>query len=134
MTTNTEQKPIKECLKNFEPIIIQEPNPSVYLKEENKKPIYTITVLYPDVIKSTGYSTRCVGYKHKLENAKELVFDNYGDIYETNGKHVVIEEVLEGLYNIETEHWFEWIGDYKNGKYIECEKPKHITTCHFSMG
>ena len=96
-------------------------------KEEIKsKPIYTITVIYPEC-------RRCVGFTYNEKDAIDLVLQNDSDIYETNGEYVVIETVNEGLYPIPDERWFKWIGDYKSGKYTECEKPLCHAIC-FSIG
>lgn len=71
------------------------------------------------------YSTRCVGYYKDVENARYVVHNNAGDIWETIYRYAIIEEVAEGLYpSLLSREWFEY--NVEKNKYEpinELEKP-----------
>ena len=75
---------------------------------------------------------RCVGYFSTVEDAKDVILNNYGDIRETNYQYALIESVHVGLYpHAERLFWYEWI----NGKYQEIPTPEHFKQmCNFSIG
>lgn len=66
---------------------------------------------------------RVVGYFSKYEDALEVVFKNYGDIYEAGYyPYALIENVPEGLYKYDmTPQWFKWNIDYG---YQPCDTPE----------
>lgn len=72
--------------------------------------IYTITTLDRLVKTEFGFpdfgNTRTVGWVGNLEIAKEIVVNNYGDIWEYSYDYAVIEEVEEGLYPLCKDRWF----------------------------
>jgi len=71
--------------------------------------------------------TRTPGFYFNLEEAQQCVEENWGHISEVSYKHVVIEEMTEGLYGGKNvgnnrEWWYQWQGDWENGKYILVKK------------
>ena len=124
------------------------------MEDKDIKVIYTITTMsleeieYP--IKENGKETgeisrylatkrtRTPGWYSCLADAMYVVENNCLDIYEVGHYPiVVIEQVTEGLYNvdIESECWYEWSGDCETGSYKSCEKPKGFKNIgHFGMG
>lgn len=85
-------------------------------------------------------NNRTPGFFLTLEDAKECVEENWGDIHETGYDHVVIEKMPEGLYGGITignnkEWWYKWEGDRDEGKYVEIEKPECTKgTCNWGIG
>lgn len=79
---------------------------------------------------------RTPGFFLTLEEAKQCVEENWGDIHETGYEYVVIEKTPPGLYTggfIEEEWWYRWEGDRDEGKYVETEKPE-CTKCIVGWG
>ncbi len=71
---------------------------------------------------------RTVAICTKIENAKEIVEKNVGDIFETSYTYAVIVEVESdllygGLALPYPELWYQWEGDVETGRYVAIEKP-----------
>lgn len=100
--------------------------------------IYLITTLktvygYKNPVHTYELGCRTVGYYTELEEAKQAIEENHGDIYEEGYyPFCVIEKVEEGLYGITfDEHWYQWIGD----GYKPIDKPESLKqTCAFGIG
>jgi len=92
--------------------------------------IYTVTTLSG----AAFGDSRCVGFFHELDIAKEEVENNSMDIFETSYWYCVIEEVGPGFYNFpRLELWHKFRKD--KGKYIPCEKPDNFKRiCGFGIG
>ena len=74
-----------------------------------------------------GFDSRCVGVFRKMEEAKDVAINNYGDIYE-QGYYplLVIEKTQTGLYPMVREneqYWYTWMGDFETGGYQPCGQP-----------
>lgn len=83
--------------------------------------IFLITTI--SVTNNEFSSSRTVGYLNNLNKAKEIVENNYYDLFETIYDYAVIEEVPEGIYPLyKNQFWYKW--NLKEDKYEECEKPK----------
>jgi len=101
------------------------------MTEINTEPIYTITTLRGTI----HDGIRCVGYTHELQTAIDMVEDNAMDINECGYYHfAVIEKVLPGFYNIDTDHvWFKW--NHEKGYQRLTEKPEQFKrVCGFGIG
>jgi len=100
--------------------------------------IYTITTLktiygYKNPVHTYELGCRCVGWREKLEDAKEAVEHNDMDIYECGYyPFCVIEEVGEGIYCYSMkEWWYQWV----DGEYKEIDKPEILShTVGFGIG
>jgi len=101
--------------------------------------LYAVVTIVPDDISRD----RCVAICTTLEYAKEIVENNYGDIWETIYDLVVIEEkradyLYAGCGN--EQWWYEWKGargwDGVGTKgYVPCERPeKYEHICGFGIG
>jgi len=95
-----------------------------------EKTIFLVTTIRPFV----EAGTRCVGFFHTLEEAKDVVIYNRGDINEDNYyPYCVIEEVEAGLYRPAIkEYWYKWSKIYKTAdivqtQYTPIEKPKKFS-------
>lgn len=73
-------------------------------------------------------STRVVGFFDSLEQARNCVESNCGDIYEEGYyNYAVIEELESGIYPAcQNPIFYEWFGDKKTGGYREVSKPKEF--------
>lgn len=74
----------------------------------------------------TIISKRTWGWYPDIEQAKEALEKNYGDLYEGEYQYGVIEEVPMGVMwgGGETkEWWYKWKGSWEKGKFQSCEKP-----------
>jgi len=104
--------------------------------------IYTITTIkrispfnhnkFNKGIKEWSLGKRCIGYFIDLENAKEAVEDNYGDMYEEGHyPYCIIEGHKEGIYGFTSEiYWYKWNSGYK-----QIDKPKGLENiCGYGMG
>jgi len=81
---------------------------------EDQKEYYTIV------------SSRTWGWYKELDDAKECVLHNYGDIAEIEYHYALIEEVKEGVLwgvDIPKEWWYKWEGDWEDGEYQLSKKP-----------
>lgn len=67
---------------------------------------------------------RCVGYFKSFDDAKRIILNNIGDIYECGYyPYAMIEKIEEGLYsNSRIVTFFKW-SSVKN-MYIECKVPE----------
>ena len=117
----------------------------------NKTVIYTITSVFieePKIESSVNGNiipckntfsckrARLVGFYSDLEKAKTCVLEDWASFSEAGYyNYVVIERVVEGLYNLDGmelndldklgEWWYVCKESYP--KWIECEKPKELT-------
>lgn len=94
--------------------------------------VTTIDKLTP--INGIGNS-RCVGWFGTESDAKYVVENNCGDIWEYSYQYAVIEKIGSGLYqHPKKEIWYKWNDDKK--RYIELsEKPDAIkNVVNFGIG
>jgi hypothetical protein len=94
--------------------------------------IYTVTTLCKNPKERAkdfiiSGPVRCVGYYHKLEDAKEAVENNHCGIFECIYDYCVIEATHQGIYGglrdeFNKEYWYEW----KDDGYKEIEKPEEF--------
>lgn len=85
--------------------------------------IFTVTTIEKLTPVDAIGNSRCVGWFETELDAREVVENNYGDIWEYSYQYAVIEKMAIGLYpHPEKEIWYEWDNDRK--RYIELpEKP-----------
>ena len=77
-----------------------------------------------------GCRSRCVAHFETLDDAEEILFGNYGDIYEAGYYPFAVIEAFEyGLYpqirngrHATKELWYQWNKE-KNG-YVKTEQPE----------
>ena len=75
-------------------------------------------------------NSRCWGWYKKLKEAIIAVKENHNDIHEDEFSYAVIEKIPMGTVSIGTKEiqWFVWEGPRcpspREGKYVECDKPK----------
>ena len=124
---------------------------SIVMTDRERTVIYTITSLYigGDDVKENGLSVsrllrlkqRLVGYYSDLERAKECVQHDWGSFSEAGYfTHIVIERVVEGLYNIagfdldnQSEWWYSFNTELR--KWVPCKKPDFLAGCvGFGLG
>lgn len=109
------EEDLEKKLKYFGRHIIQD--------RRDETPIYVVITVRVNDIKE--WTTRAVGWFPTFEEAKEIITDNIGDIYEAGYyKYALIEQTPPGLYSWKQEWWFEWEGDFQDGKYEPIEKPE----------
>ena len=113
--------------------------------------IYTITSLFIKNVKNenrevVGQSIesghcRMVGFYADLQTAMKCVEEDWAGFDEAGYyNYIVIERMVEGLYNISgfdlakpSEWWYRH--DYEARKWVPCEKPKCLVgTVSFGMG
>lgn len=71
--------------------------------------IYTITGVVDPFEKNIA--TRLFGYAHEFEEAKEMVMENYCDIFEHTYRYAVVEPVKWGIHPLTLPHeqtWFQY--------------------------
>ena len=109
--------------------------------KEERLVIYMITTIYVrkvkdevkrEVLGETVDRGRVVtpGWYSSLEKAKECVEKGWGALDECGHyNHLVIERVVEGLYNLSGDYldkditwWYKY--DYKENRWVSCERPK----------
>ena len=90
--------------------------------------ITTITNLFSDG------NSRCIGYFSKQEDAIETIESNWGDFWETIYSYAVIENVPEGVYQLDFNPlWFKY--DTNTEKYKQIDRPKEtLHQCGFGIG
>lgn len=121
-------------------------------KSKNIPVVYFITSIWdrseqdPRSTNKRPSSRRCWGWMPTLEEAKEAVKRNSGDMAECcYYTYMVIEKVQCGipaipLFTKDSEIWYKWHVDPKDpnkfrGKWLLCEKPKWSNnTCGWSIG
>lgn len=89
------------------------------------KKSYFIGVMFIDEKKPETPLVRCVGYYTKKEDAIYSVENNVCDIFEATYNYAVIEEIAEGLYEVDVEPIF-FKYNMKKERYERCKKPKII--------
>ena len=111
--------------------------------------IYTITSLHIKNVRNekkevVGHimehrDCRTVGFYADLETAKKCVEEDWAGFDEAGYyNHIVIEKMVEGLYNLQglddpVEVWYRH--DYESRKWVPCEKPKTLFgTIGFGLG
>jgi hypothetical protein len=108
--------------------------------KRKRKVIFTITSLYLDEDEGVECSST-IGWYPNLKTAQKCVEEDWPDIDEAGYyNYVVIERVVEGLYNMsgmlldrQTEWWYSF--DYKQEKWIACEKPQwSVGTINWGLG
>jgi hypothetical protein len=80
---------------------------------------------------------RTWGWYSTLAKAKESVEHNYGDMYEGDYSHAVIEKTPEGILcggHMPKEWWYQWRGTWEKGKYVPWKKPKEYDNVISFMG
>ena len=116
--------------------------------DKKRQVIFTITSLYLKNVTEGGKVTgqcclfnrsRTIGWYTFLRVAQKCVEEDWPDIDEAGYyNHVVIERVVEGLYNIsghKLDRQTEWWYKYNKGKWIPCEKPKAVKMIvNFGLG
>jgi len=81
--------------------------------------------------------SRTVGYFRTLQEAKDCIAQNWGDIYEDGYyPYAVIEGVEPGLYPTTLDSiWYKWEGDFETGGYKTIEKPLELkSVINFTLG
>lgn len=81
--------------------------------------------------------SRVVGYFRTLQEAKDCVTKNSGNIYKDGYyPYAVIEGVEPGLYPATLDSiWYKWEGDFKTGSYKAIEKPLELKSIiNFTIG
>jgi len=84
---------------------------------------------------ANAQESRTFGYFEKLEEAREAVLRNHGDIRECLYDYVVIESMPAGLLvSAEGAEWFEW--KWGSGTWASMKAPPLLAagTTNFSMG
>lgn len=91
--------------------------------------IYVITSIVEDTL-----AARVFGYFTTLQDAKDAVRQNYGDLHECYYKYLVIEEAAPGIHPmIEKEWWYQW--NSRDDRWTKCKKPKAVSNVfNFSVG
>ncbi len=81
---------------------------------------------------------RVAGYFLDLEEAKQCVEQNWGDLYEDGYyKYAVIEDVEPGLYRSAHSKpiFYKWVGGIDDGGYKKTRRPKYWKrTWGFTVG
>lgn len=84
---------------------------------------------------------RLVGWYSDLETAQKCVDEDWAGFYEAGWyNYVVIERMVEGLYNLsglcldrQTEWWYRY--DNNTGKWVPCDKPECLKgVVNFGLG
>ena len=90
--------------------------------------ITTITNLSDDS------NVRCIGYFSDQDIAIKTIESNWGDFWETIYNYAVIENIPEGIYQIDPNPlWFQY--DRDTEKYKSIERPKEtLHQCGFAIG
>jgi hypothetical protein len=83
---------------------------------------------------SNNSNSRCIGYFSKQEDAIETIESNWGDFWETIYNYAVIENVPEGVYQLDFNPlWFQY--DRDTEKYKQIDRPKEtLHQCGFGIG
>ena len=83
---------------------------------------------------SEKHGFRCVGYVSKLEEAIDIVENNYADLDEAGYyPYIVIENVKEGIYQYDQNPiWFKFNEDTE--LYEKSERPSFIPNNHVGFG
>jgi hypothetical protein len=91
---------------------------------------YFITAIYDDNTKSRS---RTFGYYSTLENAKEAVTVNRGEMHECLYNFIVIEAIDEGIHkSCSAEYWYKWTEDGWSRLY---DKPEQFFgICNWAFG
>jgi hypothetical protein len=95
--------------------------------------IFTVTTIQAGAYISGG--CRTVGWFKTEEEAKEIVENNCGDIYECGYyQYAVVEEYESGLYIMSYEkQWYRW--NKEQEKYEPIRKPsKFNRICNYAIG
>ena len=111
------------------------------LSSKPRPSIFTITSLYIKKFKDKNFDItaetvewgreRVVGFYTDLNTARKCVIEDWGAFEEAGYyNHIVIEKVVEGLYNIEgtmnkpNQWWFRFDGNER--KWVECVIPNAV--------
>lgn len=99
--------------------------------------IFTITLVSTPDNPQESDITRCIGYLPTLQEAKDAVMSNQGEMHECLYNYAVIEEHRPGLWrNTVEEYWFAWKEEKKS--WYSCKKPakyrQFATVTGFGMG
>jgi|WetSurMetagenome_2_1015567.scaffolds.fasta_scaffold241695_2 hypothetical protein len=99
---------------------------------KKERSIYTITTIN---LKDGNWDTRCIGYHFSEKLAIKEVEHNGGDMHEDSYEYAVVEEVKDGLYDINRkETWFKW-NEAREKYEILDEKPEMFRrTCCYGIG
>lgn len=77
---------------------------------------------------------RTFGYYEELEDAKNALSENIGDMHECLYEYGVIEEIGEGIHYFAHNRWFFKYDEEKDG-FFEIEEPKEVNhICNFALG
>lgn len=90
--------------------------------------VYFVTT-HHDLLDPKKSDSRTVGYFHTLKEAKQVVEENQGDIFEFYYRHATIEGICDGLYPLSIEDadktlFYEW--DLKEQRYKRIQKPESL--------
>jgi hypothetical protein len=79
-------------------------------------------------------NSRCIGYFSEQEVAVKTIESNWGDFWETIYNYAVIENVPEGVYQIDHNPlWFQY--DRDTEKYKPIDRPEEtLHQCGFGIG
>lgn len=79
-------------------------------------------------------NSRCIGYFSDQDIAIKTIESNWGDFWETIYNYAVIENIPEGIYQIDPNPlWFQY--DRDTEKYKSIERPKEtLHQCGFAIG
>lgn len=96
------------------------------------KNIFTITTMRNS---SPPTHCRCVGWSPNLEDAKNIILSNYGDIYEDSETYAVIEETEPYLYpHTPNLWWFKWCKEDEEYKELDKRPEEFNCICNFGIG
>lgn len=99
--------------------------------------IYTLSVFEDMTIGNGTFShtpTNTIGWFREYKDAKRIVKDNIGDIWETCFTYALIEELQEGLYSYMSNRWLFKYNPQKD-QYEYMEIPKEMEPfVNFSIG
>lgn len=108
------------------------------------RPIYTVTTLSKIELTDLGIvdtgDTRTPTFYHTLKDAKYIVENNVGDIWECCYQYAVIEEVDIGVYPDCIKRWFyKWEIDetekHYGGRYVPIDVPEELKRVYnFAIG
>ena len=101
------------------------------MKLHHKPIVYSVVTVRVPLDEKEPTSSRLVGLFVEKEDAREIIRNNMGDIFEYYYRYAVIEQVeLNRLYPVDTTEppeWYIWEGSVENsdeGRYVPCAIPE----------